>query len=406
MTAVRLMVTVLFLALPSLAISAQESTCISCHREITPNIVEQHLSGKMGKKGLDCSVCHGSEHTSAEDVQKAKMPTPETCASCHQKQVAQYKEGKHSLAWIAMKAMPMLNHQPSPIVAEGYKGCSGCHKVGLKSAEELKQYAYGSGACDSCHTRHTFSAKEARDPRACQTCHMGFDHPQWEMWSTSKHGTIWQIEGRGSKRAPTCQTCHMPGGDHDVMTAWGFLALRLPEQDPAWMADRVTILKALGVLDAEGNPTERFDVVKAGKVARLTREGFQEQREQMLGVCSNCHSSSFARGQLEAADQIVRESDRVLAQAIRIVNGLYEDGILAKPAGWHYAPDLLQFYEAKSSVEQDLFLMLLEYRNRAFQGAFHFNPDYMHWYGWAPLKESLARIREDAAQMRSASEKK
>ena len=37
-----------------------------------------------------------------------------------------------------------------------------------------------------------------------------------------------QIEGKGSKRAPVCQTCHMPGGDHNVMTSWGFLALRLP----------------------------------------------------------------------------------------------------------------------------------------------------------------------------------
>jgi hypothetical protein len=390
---------ILFFALCMPALAAG-SECIDCHRNVTPGIVTQYLSGKMGKMGFDCSICHGSEHKTAEDSKLAKLPTPETCAGCHSKQVNEYKGGKHSLAWIAMKAMPMWAHQPTQIVGEGYKGCSGCHKIGLKDETEIKEYRYGSGACDSCHTRHSFSKKEAQDPRACQTCHMGFDHPQWEMWSTSKHGTIWQIEGSESTRAPVCQTCHMPEGDHNVMTAWGFLALRLPEDDEEWLKDRVTILQALGVLDEQGNPTARLDVVKAGKVARLTKEEFTAQREKMIKVCASCHGVSYAKAQLEAADEIIKEVDRIFAEAIRIVQGLYKDGILKKPAGWDFAPDLLQFYEAKSSVEQDLYLMFLEYRMRAFQGAFHANPDYMHWYGWAPMKETLARIKEEAEKMR------
>lgn len=387
------------LSIPAIADAA--SKCIGCHKEVTPGIVEQFKEGKMGKS-LDCSTCHGSDHTTADDAADVQMPTPETCAGCHKDQYVQFSEGKHFLAWIAMEAMPMLNHQPEPIRSEGFKGCSGCHKIGIKPVEEpQKEFHYGTGSCDSCHTRHTFSVAEARDPRACQTCHMGFDHPQWEMWSTSKHGTIWQIEGTDSNRAPICQTCHMPDGNHNVMTAWGFLAVRLPEEDEEWLNDRVIILKALGVLDSEGNPTGRLDVVKAGKVARLTKEEFDEQRERMLKVCSSCHSPSFAKAQLDAGDQIIREADAVLAEAIRIINGLYADGILQKPEGWIFAPDLLQFYEARSSVEQELYLMFMEYRMRAFQGAFHGNPDYMHWYGWAPLKESLARIKEEAEKMKS-----
>ena len=62
----------------------------------------------------------------------------------------------------------------------------------------------------------------------------------------------WQIEGKDSKRAPTCQTCHMSNGDHNVLTSRGFLALRLPEDDKEWMNDRVAILQALGVLDEKG----------------------------------------------------------------------------------------------------------------------------------------------------------
>ena len=175
-------------------------------------------------------------------------------------------------------------------------------------------------------------------PRACQTCHMGFDHPQWEMWSTSKHGTIWQIEGKDSKRAPTCQTCHMSGGDHNVMTSWGFLALRLPENDKDWMNDRVAILQALGVLDESGKPTARLDLVKAGKVARLTKEEFQKERDKMTTVCAECHGESYAKKQLDEADLVVKEADKIMAEAIRVVQGLYKDGVLEKPADWTIAP--------------------------------------------------------------------
>ncbi len=373
--------------------------CIECHRTVTPGIVEQYLKGVMGQKGLDCSACHGTAHQRMDDAAKAVLPTPQTCAACHPHQVNQFRNGKHALAWAAMQAMPMLTHQPTPVVAEGFKGCSGCHKVGEKSAQELARFRYGTGSCDACHTRHTFAKQEARDPRACQTCHMGFDHPQWEMWSTSKHGTIWAIEGGG--RAPVCQTCHMPGGDHGVMTAWGFLALRLPEKDQAWLADRVEILKALGVLDAQGKPTDRLEAVKAAKMARLTQEEWQREREKMLAVCGRCHSPSFARDQLAAGDTIIREADRILAEAIREVRGLYTAGILKTPPGWKYAPDLLQFYEARSTIEQELYLIFLEYRMRAFQGAFHANPDYMHWYGWAKMKEAARRIKDEAEALRA-----
>jgi len=75
--------------------------------------------------------------------------------------------------------------------------------------------------------------------------------------------------------------------------------------------------------------------------------------------------------------------------------------MLTKPATWTFAPDLLQFYEAKSAVEQDLYVMFMEYRMRTFQGAFHMNPDYMHWYGWAPMKETLQKIKDEAEKLRA-----
>ena len=385
-------------------ISAQNgSSCITCHTTETPGIVEQWLESKMSPL-LDCSICHGAAHTSAEDVDKVVLPTPSTCAQCHKTQTSQYREGKHSLAWAAMNAMPFVSHMPESIVgADGFKGCSGCHKIGEKTQADMQDWdaKYGSASCDSCHTRHVFSKAEAQDPRSCQLCHIGFDHPQWESWSLSKHGTIWAIDG-GSDRAPTCQTCHLPNGTHNNITPWGFLALRAyAEDDPAWQADRVTILKALGILDAQGNPTERLDVVVGAKLVRTTEEEFTALRNQMTSICGGCHSTGFVEQQINASDSLIREADRMMAQAIDIVNGLYKDGFLKKPGGWDYAPDLLQFYNTDSSIENELFTMFLEYRQRVFVGAFHANPDYTYWYGFASMQRSLQIIKDEAEFIRA-----
>ena len=82
-------------------------------------------------------------------------------------------------------------------------------------------------------------------------------------------------------------------------------------------------------------------------------------------------------------------------------NAWWQDGILEVPEGWTYAPDILQFYEAESDIEQELWIMFLKHRMRTFQGVFHSNPDYTHWYGWAAMKESLRHIKDEAARLRA-----
>ncbi|MFQ6037846.1 MAG: multiheme c-type cytochrome, partial [Candidatus Aminicenantales bacterium] len=230
--------------------------------------------------------------------------------------------------------------------------------------------------------------------------------PQWEMYSGSKHGVRYLLKQNKvlpeSAAAPTCQTCHMQEGNHAVMTAWGFLAVRLPmPEDKQWAADRVTILQGLGVLDPEGNPTGRLDVVKAAKVARLTQEEWQAERDKMLKTCSQCHSANFARAELAKGDDIIRAADSLMAQAIRIVAGLYKDGLLKKPDNYAFPfPDLLTFHDAPTQIEQELFVMFLEHRMRTFQGTFHANPDYALWYGWSEMQRSLSEIKHMAEEMR------
>lgn len=384
--------------------------CVECHSKVTPGIVTDWQLSKHSVNEVVCSDCHGTGHTSANDVDKVTLPTPEVCAACHEEQVKQYSKGKHALGWASMKAMPTFHMQPMALT-EGMKGCGSCHKIGVKSPDEIKQLKadgqqYGVASCDACHTRHLFSLKEARQPQACQTCHMGFDHPQWEMYSASKHGVRYLLKQNGTlpenTSAPTCQTCHMQEGNHEVRTAWGFLAVRLPlPEDEQWKNDQITILQALGVLDPTGNPTSLLDVVKAADVARLTQEDWDRERNKMLTTCGNCHSERFAKAELEKGDKMIREADRLMAQAITIVAGLYKDGIIPKPESYAYAfPMLLTFHDAPTVVEQKLFVMFLEHRMRTFQGTFHANPDYALWYGWSEMQRSLSEIKELAEQMR------
>ncbi|MHC4548181.1 MAG: multiheme c-type cytochrome [Planctomycetota bacterium] len=398
-------------ACAALAAGAAAQECVECHKKATPGIVADWQVSEHAKHDVDCEACHGDGHSKATDTAGARIPTAATCGECHEERVAQFSRGKHALAWAAMKAMPTAHWQPMALM-EGMKGCGGCHKIGLKTETEIRELkakgqGFGVASCDACHTRHTFSAKEARQPEACRTCHMGFDHAQWEMYSASKHGVRHQLRREGvlheKSSAPTCQTCHMPDGDHGVGTAWGFLAVRLPlPEDKQWAADQVTILKALGVLDPEGKPTARLEVVKKASVARLTQEDWQQARDRMLKVCGDCHTSRFAKGELAKGDEMIRQADKLMAEAIRIVAALYQDGILPRPKEYAFAyPDLLTFHDAPTSIETRLFVMYLKHRMRAFQGAFHNNPDYALWYGWSELQRDLTDIREMARELRA-----
>ncbi len=401
--------------LVSTSVEAQD--CVPCHEKVTPGIVSDWRLSSHAAEDVGCHECHGGGHETMDDADKARTVTAGTCATCHAEQFDQFETSKHALAWAAMKAMPTTHWKPMELI-DGMKGCGGCHKIGLKGPEEIERLkelgsGFGFASCDACHTRHTFSVKEAREPEACATCHMGFDHPQWEMWSTSKHGVRHMLKRAGAlpadAAAPTCQTCHMPEGNHDVHTAWGFLAVRTdglapyPGEDEEWWADRVTILQALGVLDPEGQPTDRLGVVQAAQVARLSAAEFDAERAKMLEVCIQCHSKHFAGDELAKGDQMIRATDRLLAEAIRIIAGLYGDGILEQPETYAYAfPDLLTFHDSPTPIENRLFNMHLKHRMRAFQGTFHNNPDYALWYGWSEMQQDLTEIRYAAKELRRA----
>ena len=388
-----------------LAALAGGNACEDCHAKMTPNLVKDFHRGAMFESGaVTCETCHGKDHTGPNDVEKAKLPTVRTCQRCHPKQAKQYLAGKHAKGLLAIDALPFTHGQPTAYVA-GQKGCGGCHTLGLvdeaaRKTEGRKYYRYGMD-CQNCHTRHAFSKKEALEPEACQTCHMGFDHPQWEMWSSSKHGVAYLLD-REAHRGPKCQDCHMPGGDHRVRTAVGFLGLNLTTDDEELKGYQATILKGLGVLDEKGNFTPLLDVVKAGDMVRLDKADFDAERKRITDVCKKCHTPSFVEANMKNADLMLKEGDKLFAEAIEIVAGLRRDGIIKVKEGEGVYPQLLKFYEVDTKIEEILYEMFMDHRMKQFQATYHMNPDYATWYGYAKMRKDLTEIREMAKHMRAA----
>jgi hydroxylamine dehydrogenase len=128
---------------------------------------------------------------------------------------------------------------------------------------------------------------------------------------------------------------------------------------------------------------------------------WQKERDKMVETCHRCRSVNFAKGELVKGDQMIKQADHLMAEAIRTVAGLYKDGLLPKPQSYaHPFPDLLTFHDAPTVIEQKLFVMYLEHRMRTFQGTFHANPDYAFWYGWSEMQRDLTEIKTMAEELR------
>jgi len=206
--------------------------------------------------------------------------------------------------------------------------------------------------------KHGTDLALARDPGTCGTCHMGPDHAQMEMWETSRHGVLYKQAGKDS--APSCITCHMQAGSHNV--------------------------------------------------SRGVSSGSQDkEREFMLAICSQCHTRNFSVRDLADADAIRTQSDALVQEAQRIIEGLDKDGLLApspanRPTHPLFGKTLVlgpqMLYEDLSSVEALFFNMKKFYAPTAYKGVYHQNPDYTHWYGNAPLKLTLSEIKSQAILLR------
>jgi hydroxylamine dehydrogenase len=409
------------------------ASCAPCHAKLEPTIVRQFAASAMGRPGMQnprviypirqitCADCHGRNH---DDIMASKGRVPEVvCGGCH----AQiYKEhvldaghsygpgpGKLGVNWERNIGVPHYKEMPRKVME---MGCDACHAQAGASDQkywsdslhryvDLSSLVYRNG-CIACHTRHAFNLEEARKPEACYTCHMGPDHPNYEAYMASKHGSIYAARGkswdwtafldRASYDTPTCAYCHMVYvSDAGVRTVSHNMTRK--------------IIWGMGVQAAGG---ELRDLA-------ATPEG-EAKRREMLKVCMTCHSEDKARGYLESADAHKLAGDALVLEARGILAGLYRDGLIrpshaARSAGLLPGPRFTaielpgtiaqhsptSLYYDVTPIEREYFDMFFFSALKSYKGAFHMSPDYAWWYGYADELGHLAAIRDDAERLRS-----
>lgn len=368
-----LSLTLLLLAIPALASpqapdpATSRLSCIECHRDMTPAIQRGWEESAHARAGVGCAACHGKDHSTI--FSHKGQVSAGVCGDCHPQQVDQFSRSLHAMAVDIMERDPKFQAL-SPAMQK--LGCGTCHAIGRKWTD-------GSvGECNQCHSGHRFSLEEARSPEACATCHSGPDHAHDEMWRASRHGQLYASpETRAF--APTCVACHMFQGDHDTSKG---LTLGNVANGAA--------------LAGEEPPVP---------MRTLSRTAQRRERKHMVQTCLPCHSSRFATESLEDADQVKREADALLAEAVGILEGLYRDGLLERlpEAGAHgliLGGD--QRYDTLSPAEQRFFDLYKLHHASTFKGAYHHSPEYTHNEGWLRMRQDLTFLRHEAARLRKA----
>ncbi len=361
-----------------------DNECVVCHTNTTPGIVEQYGHSSMAAAEVSCQDCHEVEEgypgsTPHEGTHVLGSPSTAMCEKCHTQQVAQFNQSRHGLpSYVAMvgaeelspellevyEAIPEGGYNPDRARNALFKlegpevtrfACEGCHNIG-------KPHEDGSvGECAKCHLRHEFSLEQARKPETCNHCHIGPDHPQWEIYQESPHGIAyatggdnwhWEAEPgtltTSDFPAPTCATCHISGfgssgTTHDV-------------------GDRLTWYLFAPI-------SER-------------RPGWQDNKIRMQNVCLECHSSEFVDTFYEDGDKLTEAINEWVRESNDIIAPLKEQNLLtAEP-----------FDEPIDFTHFDLWH---HWGRTAKFGAWMQGPDYVQWHGAYEILRELAVLKEE-----------
>lgn len=244
----------------------------------------------------------------------------------------------------------------------------------------------GVSNCLSCHSRHKFSAAEARHPASCSNCHLGPDHPDKEVFESSVHGHIFetnhedynfetgeQTPGK-TLRAATCFTCHMSGINGLKSTHNVSLRLKWNLTAPN------SFLKDKGYETAGWTWWENKKVIR-GNVKAGNPDGPETARAEMKKVCLACHSSTFTDNYFQRVDAHVELYNQYKKYADKMFRELKAKGLI------------------KSDVWSDPFFKLYYYlwhhegrrmRHAAAMGS----PDYAHWHGVFQVMQDIREMQD------------
>jgi len=371
-----------------MAVLDSGNKCVSCHQRTTPGIIEQYRRSTMAAANVTCQDCHeveagypGSKEHQGSHILTA--PTTAKCASCHQEQAKQFNFSRHGLpSYVAMwgaadlseahlslyESIPEGSFNPDRMRNALFEiegpaitrfACAGCHNIGAPAAD-------GSvGQCQQCHLRHEFSLEQARKPETCNHCHIGPDHPQYEIYIESFHGIAYLTGGDDWNwdaepgtltvqdfPAPTCATCHISGfggapTTHDV-------------------GDRLTWY------------------LFAPQSSR--RPNWQENMARMQLVCTECHSQSFVDDFYADADALVEEINRRVQISDETIAPAREAGLLTDQP----------FDQPIDFIHFDLWH---HWGRTAKFGAWMGGPDYVQWHGAYEILRDQAELEQIVSEL-------
>ena len=365
------------------ALATSQDDCVVCHRDETPGIVQQYSFSTMAAAEVSCRDCHqvSEDYPAAVEHEGSYVlaaPTAAMCQECHEQEVAEFNASRHSLpAYVAVfgsqdlseehlaafEAIPEgdFSRDKSRNAIAALEGpemtkftCEGCHNIGKPAAD-------GSiGQCQKCHIRHQYSLEQARKPETCNYCHIGPDHPQFEIYQESPHGISyatmgddwhWDAEAGTLTTedfpAATCAICHMSGfGDqpttHDV-------------------GDRLTWYLFAPV--------------------STKRPNWETNMAAMQGVCLECHNENFITTFYTDADKETERVNEWVLESREIIKPLQEAGLLTD------AP----FDEP---IDYTFFNLWHHWGRTAKFGTWMQGPDYAQWHGAYEVLHDLAELQE------------
>jgi len=378
------------IGLPELSETSRE--CIDCHKKKSPVIYQQWGVSKHYRANVGCYECHAAERSDPDalvhyDSTISIIVSPKDCSRCHAKEAEEFLGSHHSKAGRILGSLDNVLADivegnrgmvtpgfPDGASAAAVNGCYQCHGSQIKvlPGGQLDPVTFpnsgigrvnpdgSEGSCNACHSRHAFSAEQARHPDTCGKCHLGPDHPQKEVYEESKHGIAFfanqgkmnmdsakWIVGEDYWAAPTCATCHMSATKTQAVTH--DIGMRISWNNRPVLSTRPEISDAKLGLPGKDVP-------------------WQIRRNNMQQVCLNCHNQNWI-------DNFYIQYDALI--------DLYHDKY-AKPGAELIAlAKPLKEYEAPFSAKVDWTWFELWHHEgrRARHAAAMMAPDYTHWHG-------------------------
>ena len=201
------------------------------------------------------------------------------------------------------------------------------------------------GACTPCHTRHAFSIETARKPYTCKECHVGPDVPVYKIYSSSKHGNLFEThKGDWNFKpvpwtigkdftAPTCAGCHISllvNSEGEVVSQrshqfndrlpWRLFGLIYAHPYPRH-PDTTVIRNAAGQplpTDMSGAPAGSYLI---SETERNNRTG------QLQQICLNCHGSSWIKGFWQRFENTIRQTNATTLATTHILSDIRAAGL-------------------------------------------------------------------------------